>query len=59
MCIICTKQYNNDLTILNCSGCTQVTSIPLLENLTELHCVNCINLTTIPRLEKLTDLNCS
>ena len=47
MCIICTKEYTNDITELNCNYCTKVTTIPLLKNLTKLECSNCENLTSL------------
>ena len=61
MCIICRNEYNEDLTILNCSYCPKLTSLALhppdpegsslLENLTTLNCSYCPKLTTIPLLE--------
>ena len=66
MCIICKKKYNNDTTVINCSYCTNVTSLPLLNNLTTLCCSGCTNLTSlalrpegssIPIIDNLTLLN--
>jgi len=59
MCIICRKEYNVNLTILNCSNCQTLTSIPELPNLTILNCSNCKSLTSIPNLPSLTELDCS
>ena len=37
MCIVCTKEYNQNTTVLDC--CMKVTEIPLLPNLTNLNWV--------------------
>jgi Leucine-rich repeat (LRR) protein len=48
MCRICTGEYDENTTVLYCSGCQQVTSIPdTLINLRELHC-SYTNVTSIP-----------
>jgi hypothetical protein len=56
MCIICTKEYDENTTELWC--CENVTEIPFLTNLEELHCSN-TQITEIPFLPKLKNLYCS
>lgn len=58
MCIICTGEYKN-LTEIDCSGCTTVTSIPYIKHLRILKCSWCTSLTSISMLNKLYLLNCS
>ena len=51
MCIICEGQDISQLKILDCGGCTNLTSLPPLpQDLKELHCFNCTNLTSLPPL---------
>jgi Leucine-rich repeat (LRR) protein len=60
MCIICTGDYDDTLTELDCHGCSTITEIPdTLTNLTTLSC-DSTNVTTIPdTLTNLTSLYCS
>jgi hypothetical protein len=43
MCIICNQEYKNqeNITSINCSGCTSVTKIPVIEGLKYLWCKGC------------------
>ena len=56
MCIICTKEYNNETKKIFC--CPSVSKIPILPNLTKLNCYH-TNITEIPILPKLEVLYCS
>ena len=58
MCIICRKEYTNETTVIDCSWCTNLTSIPQLDKLTRLNC-NCTKITSLPLLKNLTYLDCS
>jgi Leucine-rich repeat (LRR) protein len=60
MCIICTGDYDNTLTELNCHWCSTITEIPeTLTNVTTLYCYH-TKVTTIPdTLTNLTILSCS
>ncbi len=58
MCIICRKEYTDDITELNCDDCPLLQSIPLLPNLTTLDCYNCPLLQSLPLSPKLTELYC-
>jgi Leucine-rich repeat (LRR) protein len=60
MCIICTGDYDDSLTELQCYGCSTITEIPdILTNLTTLSCYG-TKVTTIPdTLTNLTKLYCS
>lgn len=41
MCIICTNEYDTNLTILNCLSCNEIKEIPKeFVNLEILHCYN-------------------
>jgi len=56
MCIVCTKEYDQNTTVLHC--CLKVTEIHVLPNLTQLNCSN-TGVTRIPILPNLTYLDCS
>ncbi len=58
MCQICDGGCNETITILDCSNCPLLTSIPDLPNLTQLDCSNCSLLVTISALPSLTRLEC-
>jgi Leucine-rich repeat (LRR) protein len=60
MCQVCTGKYDNNTTLLHCTGCQQVTSIPPnLPNLIYLYCYN-TKITSIPStLVNLQYLHCS
>ena len=55
MCIVCSKDYNTNLKLLNLSNCDNLTSIPKeLINLEELYITKCYNFESIPKeLNKL------
>ena len=59
MCIICTGDYDEHLTELNCDWCSEITEIPsTLTNLTTLYCSS-TKVTLIPStLTALTTLYC-
>jgi Leucine-rich repeat (LRR) protein len=59
MCIICTGDYDDTITELDCGWCSTITEIPdTLTNLTSLYCYR-TNVTTIPdTLINLTALYC-
>ena len=59
MCIICRKEYNNDISEINISGCREIREIPMLPELQILYCSKCSNLQKIPILPKLRELDCS
>jgi Leucine-rich repeat (LRR) protein len=59
MCRICTGEYDENTTVLYCSGCQQITSIPNLPNLRELHCTNTKVTLIPPTLVNLRELYCS
>jgi hypothetical protein len=62
MCIIC--ECNGDYSslkgvqTLNCEGCSNLTSIPVIEGLQTLNCRDCTTLTSIPVIEGLQTLYC-
>ena len=57
MCVICTGEYNGE-TILDCSGCKSLTSLPSLPNVISLDCSRCTSLTSLPSLSSVTFLYC-
>ena len=59
MCIICTGDYDESLTVLDCHWCSEITEIPkALIELTKLYCYR-TKVTTIPyTLTNLTTLDC-
>lgn len=61
MCIICTDDYDETLTKLDCSNCRYITKIPkILINLTSLDCHNCKGIYILPlQLTNLRVLTCS
>ena len=61
MCLFCRNESLENIEVLNCSGCTQIESLPKLpERLLVIDCNDCINLKTLPKLpENLCELNCS
>jgi len=46
-------------TIIDCSNCENLTSLPLWPNITKVNCSNCENLTTLPLWPNITKVNCS
>ena len=57
MCIICKGEYNGE-TVLDCSGCTSLTSLPPLPNVTSLSCNGCTSLTSLPAIPNVAILGC-
>ena len=53
MCLYVVKFILNikGLKLLNCEGCTMLTSIPNIKGLDDLNCSECTMLTSIPKLK--------
>ncbi len=58
MCKICRNESLEELTILDCSNYTELTSIPNIPGLNGLICDNCPQLTSIPNIQGLKELYC-
>ena len=52
------QNINDEITELNCSYCSELISLPELNNLTKLDCYNCTSLVFLPELNNLTKLDC-
>ena len=54
MCKICRNESLEGLTILDCSNCPLLTSIPNIKGLKDLVCFDCPLLTSIPNIKGIT-----